>query len=405
MFDLRTRRERWTPSWGVINMGKTLRIGAIGWGLRGGLAAIANRPEDDAELVALADLSPAAHAKFKERMGDDKYVTTNYLDLLDQNLDAVFVMSPDWLHEEHACTLLAAGMNIYLEKPMAITTEGCDRILETAKSSGSKLFVGHNMRHFGVVQKIKQWIDEGKIGEVKAGWCRHFVSYGGDAYFRDWHADRTKSTGLLLQKGAHDIDVLHWLCGGYSETVSAIGDLSVYGKITDRLKPDESIKVEFRKVWPPSSLDKLNSVVDVEDINMMLMKLNNGVLASYQQCHYTPDAWRNYTIIGSEGRIENFGDSPGKSVVRMWNQNHQGYVEKGDLEYEVPVATGGHGGADELIVGEFLDFLRSGTTSVTSPIAARQSVAAGVAATQSVRSGGAVVQVPPVAPDLTEYFK
>jgi predicted dehydrogenase len=385
-------------------MSDKLRIGAIGWGLRGGLAAIANKPDEGSELVALADLSEKAHAKFKERIGEDRFVTTDYLDLLKQNLDAVFVMSPDWLHEEHACTLLEAGMNIYLEKPMAITTEGCDRILYAAKKGGAKLFVGHNMRHFGIVKKMKEWIKEGKIGEVKAGWCRHYVSYGGDAYFRDWHADRTKSTGLLLQKGAHDIDVLHYLCGGYSKKVSAMGALSVYGDIQDRQEPGNPITVQFRAVWPPNTLDKLNPVVDVEDINMMLMELDNGVLASYQQCHYTPDAWRNYTIIGTEGRMENFGDAPGNSVIRLWDHNHQRYSEKGDLEYNVPVATGGHGGADELIVSEFLNYVRTGQTLVTTPIAARQSVAAGVAATQSVRSGGQLVEVPAIDPDLEAYF-
>ena len=90
--------------------------------------------------------------------------------------------------------------------------------------------------HFRAYQK--QQLSSGTqlrcFGEVKAGWCRHFVSYGGDAYFKDWHADRTKSTGLLLQKGAHDIDVLHWLCGGYSKRVSAMGALSVYGQIEDK---------------------------------------------------------------------------------------------------------------------------------------------------------------------------
>ena len=40
----------------------------------------------------------------------------------------------------------------------------------------------------------------------------------------------------------------------------------------------------------------------------MNMRLDNGVLASYQQCHFTPDYWRNYTVIGTEGRLENFGD-------------------------------------------------------------------------------------------------
>ncbi len=41
----------------------------------------------------------------------------------------------------------------------------------------------------------------------------NFVGSGGDFYFRDWHAERRYSTGLLLQKAAHDIDVIHWLCG------------------------------------------------------------------------------------------------------------------------------------------------------------------------------------------------
>jgi len=208
----------------------------------------------------------------------------------------------------------------------------------------------------------------------------------------------------LLQKGAHDIDVLHWLCDGYSKSVSAMGGLTVYGQITDFQQPGDDVQVSFRNTWPPSSLSKLNPVVDVEDINMMLMTLDNGVLASYQQCHYTPDAWRNYTIIGDEGRIENFGDSPGASKVKLWNRNHQKYDEIADEEYDVPTATGGHGGADEQIVGEFLAFLRTGAMGVSSPIAARQSVAAGVAATESVRSGGQLVQVQPIPAGLAEHF-
>lgn len=388
------------PFWGEVSV---IRLGVIGWGLRGSLAALSHRPEAGVELVALADPSEIAQTAFLQRFPQAN-VTSDYRELMSMGLDAVFVLSPDWLHEEHACALLGEGISIYLEKPMAITIAGCDRILKAAICGEGKLFVGHNMRHFGVVRKMKEWILEGRIGEVKAAWCRHFVSYGGDAYFRDWHADRTKSTGLLLQKGAHDIDILHWLCGGYTREVTAFGDLAVYGAIADRQAANESIKVAFRKSWPPKSLDRLNSVVDVEDINMMLMKLDNGVLASYQQCHFTPDAWRNYTVIGTEGRIENFGDAPGGSLVRLWNQNHQKYAECGDLEYEVPVATGGHGGADEQIIDEFLEYLRTGETSVTSPIAARQSVAAGVAATESLRAGGVPVAVPALTPELFKHF-
>jgi hypothetical protein len=137
---------------------------------------------------------------------------------------------------------------------------------------------------------------------------------------------------------------------------------------------------------------------------MVLMELDNGVLASYQQCHFAPDAWRNYTVIGTEGRIENFGDAPGQSVVRLWNQARARYDEAGDLEYRPPDVEGGHGGADRLIVQDFLHYLETGEQAVTSPLAARQSVAVGVAATQSVRSGGAVVEVPSPSTENTLVF-
>ena len=64
---------------------------------------------------------------------------------------------------------------------------------------------------------MRELIASGAIGRVTSIWCRHFVGHGGDYYFKDWHADRRRSTGLLLQKGAHDIDIMHWLAGGRTD--------------------------------------------------------------------------------------------------------------------------------------------------------------------------------------------
>ncbi|MGD0113612.1 MAG: Gfo/Idh/MocA family oxidoreductase, partial [Armatimonadota bacterium] len=349
-----------------------LRIGVIGAGGRGGLAWYAHRPEEGVRVVAGADVVEDVFPRFRERFGEDAFVTTDYRELLARpDIDAVFVTSPDFLHEEHAVAALEAGKSVYLEKPMAITIEGCDRILNAAYQARRKLYLGHNMRHFPVVEKMKELIDQGAIGEVKAGWCRHFVCYGGDAYFKDWHADRTKSTGLLLQKGAHDIDVLHWLCGGYTQRVTGMGGLTVYGRIADRHHPSERGDATFREEnWPPLSQKGLNPVVDVEDLSMMLMQLDNGVFASYEQCHYSPDGWRNYTVIGTEGRIENFGDVPSEAVVRLWNKRHD-YSPQGDMQCEFLDTGGSHGGADPKIVAEFVRYLRYGGPIATSPIAAR----------------------------------
>ena len=382
-----------------------LRIGVIGAGGRGGLAAHAHKPEEGVRVVAGADVNEQAFDRFRERFGPDAFVTKDDRELLKRDdVQAVFVTSPDFLHEEHAVAALEAGKAVYLEKPMAITIEGCDRILRTACERRLKLYLGHNMRHMALTRKMKELIDKGAIGEVRAGWCRHFVCYGGDAYFKDWHAERSKATSLLLQKGAHDIDILHWLCAGYSRRVHAMGNLSVYNRITDRHPPGERGDASWSlEHWPPLSQKGLNPVVDVEDLSMMLMELDNGVLCSYQQCHYAPDGWRNYTIIGAEGRIENFGDSPGHSVVRLWNRKNY-YNPYGDEQYYIAPVTGGHGGADPNIVAEFVRYVRFGGKVATSPIAARYAVAAGCMAAHSLRHGGVPMDIPPAPKEIADYF-
>lgn len=374
-----------------------MRIGVIGWGLRRSLAKLAHDPSKGRYLVALADPSEEARAKFVEEIGGSAFASID--ELLDQKLDAVFILSPDHLHEDHAQRTLAAGLPTYLEKPMAITVSGCDAILEKAVDTGSKLYVGHNMRHFAVVREMKRLIDEGRIGNVKTAWCRHFVSYGGQAYFRDWHADRTKSTGLLLQKGSHDIDVLHWLCGGYAERVTAMGALTVYGDNPNRAEVGEKVPTEFTYVYPPSTLTKLYPIIDVEDVSMMLMQLDNGVLASYQQCHFTPDAWRNYVVIGDEGRIENFGDIPGNARVGLWNARKDAYTEPNE-SFVLESEGGHHGGADAKILEEFFRFVAEGGKTDATPVAGRMAVAAGIAATESLRSGSAPIDVPVLDPRL-----
>lgn len=390
----------------MIPAGRELRIGVIGAGGRGHLAGYAHRPEEGIRVVAGADITDEALAYVKEKYGPEAMATKDYRELLARSdIDAVFVTSPDFLHEEHAVAALEAGKAVYLEKPMAITLEGCDRMLESAYRNKVKLYLGHNMRHFPIVEKMRELIRQGAIGEVKAIWCRHFVSYGGDAYFKDWHADRTKATSLLLQKGAHDLDVMHWLGGGYVSRVVGMGGLTLYDRITDRHDPGARGDASFTDGnWPPLSQRGMNPVLDVEDLSMMLMHYDNGVFASYEQCHYTPDGWRNYTVIGTEGRLENFGDIPPHGMVRLWNTRKDDYRPEPDAEFRFANVHGSHGGADPSIVAEFLRYLQQGGAIATSPIAARYAVAAGCLAAESMRNGNIPCDIPPVRDEIRAYF-
>ncbi len=385
---------------------KKTGIGLIGadFSLRAALIE-KNYPRDTAEMSAVCDRNPAMLERYREEHPDSRaYLCSDWKELLaNPDVDAVCIMVRDQYHEEIAVAALEAGKAVYLEKPMALSVEGCDRILETAWRTGSKLFIGHNMRYVPSILKMKEIIDSGLIGEIQSVWVRHFINYG-SCYFRHWCARRETCNGLLLQKGAHDIDVIHWLAGGYTTRVVGMGRLSVYNRTTGRLAPGEA---PDRKIswdpgcWPPLELKGLDPDLNVEDHNMMLMQLDNGVQASYEQCMYTPDAERNYTFIGTRGRVENIGDF-GDCRIHVWTR--RGSRSEPNIIYHLKATDKGHGGSDPEIVNAFFDFVRTGKNPVVSPVAARNAVAAGAMAHYSMRHGNIPMDIPPVRPELLEYF-
>ncbi|WP_434176262.1 Gfo/Idh/MocA family protein [Brachybacterium conglomeratum] len=382
-----------------------LRIGVIGMGARSDLASHAHRPGEGSRVTVVADPAERGRALARERFGEDVATARSVEEMLEAHeVEAVMILAPDFAHAGIARQTLAAGIPTFCEKPMAISLEDADAMLELAREKRARLYIGHNMRHMPVVRQMKAIVDSGRIGRVRAIWCRHFVGAGGDFYFKDWHAERERAMSLLLQKGAHDIDVIHWLAGGSTRRVSGIGDLAVYGDITDRRDNSDRRMGEWydADIWPPTAQKELNPVVDVEDISMLQMTLDNGVLASYQQCHFTPDYWRNYTVIGDAGRIENMGDGAGDQI-HLWTSRRSGPGRPDDVEV-IARAEGGHGGADPSLVAEFLRFARSGGRTEVSVIAAREAVATGVRGAESIRSGGVPLEVPPVADEIREYF-
>ncbi len=190
-----------------------LRLGVLGFGLRGPLALTAHRPGRGSRVTVLAEHDPLLR-EAAARIPGVRTVDDHREVVHDPDVDAVLVLTPDHTHADLAREALRAGKPVFVEKPLDITIERCDAVLRTAFETGTRLYVGHNMRHMPVIRLMRDLVRGGAVGTVKTVWVRHFVGFGGDWYFKDWHAERRFTTGLLLQKGAHDIDVLHWLAGG-----------------------------------------------------------------------------------------------------------------------------------------------------------------------------------------------
>jgi len=85
---------------------KKLRIGIIGSGGRGNVFRFAHKPDENVKITACCDLSEDVLKKNKEVYGDDIFTTNDYRKLLEQDIDAVAIATPDYLHEEHAVASL-----------------------------------------------------------------------------------------------------------------------------------------------------------------------------------------------------------------------------------------------------------------------------------------------------------
>lgn len=398
-----------------------LRIGVIGAGGRGTIAkhwAKSGR----AAVVAAVDSRPEAFTELATAMERSDFDKLNdYRKLLERkDVDAVAVCSPDWLHEEHAVAALQAGKHVFCEKPLAITIDGCDRILRAAHAAKRRLMVGFNMRHMNFTRVMKEIVDSGAIGELKTVWCRHFVGFGGRYYYHDWHAEKSKATSLLLQKGSHDIDIIHWIAGSYTKRVVGFGALSYYGgsqpneqncltcNQKETCPEDESFHDLDR---PDRQLCCFRKAVDVEDNQMVLMQLESGVQACYLQCQFAPDYFRNYTFIGTEGRIENVRTDDertsvngGESRVMLYTRKSGSWREYANRTYDVrSAANSGHGGADSRICDDFVKYVLDGKKPESPAVAGRYSAAVGCLGAESIAKGGVPLDMPELPADaLTE---
>ena len=382
-------------------MSRGPRVAIVGAGNRAYLGQQIPQAWPGAAVVAAVDPDPFGRARAVSLFGPDTALHAEVSGLVAAGgIDAALVLSPDDTHADLAMQLLRAGVAVFVDKPLATTTQDADAVLVAAQETGTPLYVGHNLRHWNVVGVMRGAIERGEIGEVKAVWVRHFVGNGGDYFFKDWHADRRRSGSLLTQKASHDIDVVHHLAGASTTRVVGMGDLMVYGDVTDRRRRPGQIAPDWSSHdnWPPHALTGLNPVIDVEDMSMLMMTLANGVMASYQQCHFTPDYWRSYTVIGTEGRLENVGDTSG--VVRVWNRRLR-WSETGHVEHPISEPADGHRAADTAMLTEFFSHLVHGTPTIGSPADARQAVAVGSLGAESLRHGSIPLDVPPLPDDRT----
>ncbi|MCU6712133.1 Gfo/Idh/MocA family oxidoreductase [Paenibacillus sp. J5C_2022] len=209
-----------------------LKVGIIGCGLMGSLHARTLRQMPDVQIAALYNRSREKAEQLSAEVGGSVY--DSYERLLDTDVDAVWVATPDHLHAEIAIAALEAGKHLFLEKVIATSPEDASSIVAaSAKRPDLKAMTAYPLRFAPGYRKMKEILSRPDSGNVLQAWSMrtHFLVPTTRVYdkYRDhyydtpnWYFDGSDKAGPIYSHASHDYDLLHWY-GGDIESVFAYG--------------------------------------------------------------------------------------------------------------------------------------------------------------------------------------
>lgn len=194
---------------GSLAVSKSIRFALIGFGAWGQCHANAIAQTDGAELVAIAAKSESTCEKAKEAF-PDATVYTDYKELLNRDdIDVVDIVLPSFIHHEVASAALKSGKHLLLEKPMCLSIEQCNDLIQIAKEHNRLLAVGHELRLSSLWSRVHQMIEEGFIGEPKyvlVELSRKPYRLGSDG----WRYDIDRVGNWILEEPIHFFDFARW---------------------------------------------------------------------------------------------------------------------------------------------------------------------------------------------------
>jgi predicted dehydrogenase len=322
-----------------------LQGGVIGFGNMGQkLTRYINESERlDARIVAVCNRGKPKLDVARNEFG--LWATHDPDDLLSRNLDFVLILSTSYAHASQVVKASEAGCHIFCEKPIALSLEDADHMIEASEKADVVTVVNYIMRYNEGYIKIKELIDRGELGEVLSVTHSKMRCYGLYAAGARHRAivEPEESGGWIVHHACHDIDFLYWLLGPI-RTVYALTQSTVPHKRS-------------------------------EEVVLGMVVFENGAIGSIGDSvcgirdHYT-------RIIGSKASLAMTGENE-QTVFRL---HREGVAKPELLPFRDAKRPGG--GLDH-----FFECIRQDRRSPNSLRSARHSLAAALAMKESARTG------------------
>ena len=179
---------------------KTINVGVVGVGAMGENHVRVYHKMEEANLVAVSDVSERALKKIEKKYGAKGF--TEYSDLLENpEIEVVSVCVPTTFHHAVVMEAIKNGKHVLVEKPIAFTVQEAEEMIAAAKEAGVMLATGHVERFNPAVQKAKELIDDGVIGDVVSAFAKRVGPL----------PPRIKDVGVSIDLAIHDLDIMNYL--------------------------------------------------------------------------------------------------------------------------------------------------------------------------------------------------
>lgn len=341
---------------------KQFGFGIVGAGIISDIHALAIKAISNAKLGGVYSVTKSKADAFATR--NDCLAFNELQDLIDHpDIDIVCVCTPSGIHYEPAIKCIEARKHCLIEKPLEVTLEKCDRIIEGADKAGVNVGVIFPSRFYDASQQIKKALEEQRFGDLVLGdayvkWHRNDAYYQSSAWRGTWELD---GGGALMNQGIHSVDLLQWYMG----------------------------PVEFVQ---SVSANVRHKNIEVEDTIVSTLKFKNGALGTIEcSTAVFPGALKRIEIMGTKGtavmeesklikwQFENQTE-PDKQIA---NDAAAGGIVKGGVANPADISFVGH----QKQIEDMIDAIQTNRKPSIDGIEGRKAVEIVLAIYESAHSG------------------
>lgn len=271
-------------------MSKPFRLGFVG------VSGIANTHvqhlkkinREGVVIAAAADIKPEPLQKFASQWGCEKTYADYKVMLKEAELDAVSVCTPNFLHAQPTIDALLSGHHVLVEKPMAMNTKECTKMVAAARKAGKHLVVGFQERFSSQAQFLRRQVESGMMGDivyvrVQALRRRGIPSWG------VFGRKELQGGGGMIDIGVHLLEMAHYVMGKPAPATASAAAFTYLGN-----KPSEVLSS-----WGPWD----HKTYTVEDLACGFVRMKDGASLTIETCfaaHIEQDVW-NVQFLGTKG--------------------------------------------------------------------------------------------------------